>query len=82
MNKEFFKYPDGTKGWVDGFYDEIFNGLEYDRHGARVEAGDIVIDFGAFIGMFTHFALGKGARVSRQFHRLWRLHVLVVASVF
>ena len=62
MNKEFFKYPDGTKGWVDGFYDEIFNGLEYDRHGARVEAGDVVIDFGAFIGMFTHFALGKGAK--------------------
>jgi len=62
MNKEYFKYPKEQEGVIDGFYNEIFNEAEYDRYGAKVEAGDVVIDCGAFVGMFTHFALMKGAK--------------------
>jgi hypothetical protein len=57
-----FKYPVGAEGVVNDFYREIFFEGEYDRYGAKVEEGDVVIDFGAFVGMFSHFALTKGAK--------------------
>ena len=57
-----FKYPVEQVGVVDDFYREIFFEKEYDRYGSKVEPGDIVIDFGAFVGMFSHFALTKGAK--------------------
>jgi hypothetical protein len=57
-----FKYPVGTEGVVNDFYREIFFEKEYDRYGSKVEPGDVVIDFGAFVGMFSHFALTKGAK--------------------
>jgi len=60
LNK--FKYPINQQGVVDDFYREIFFEGEYDRYGAKVEEGDVVIDFGAFVGMFSHFALTKGAK--------------------
>ena len=60
LNK--FKYPVGQEGVVEDFYREIFFEKEYDRYGSKVEPGDVVIDFGAFIGMFSHFALTKGAK--------------------
>lgn len=58
-----FKYPIEQKGVVNDFYREIFFEGEYDRYGAKVEEGDVVIDFGAFVGMFSHFALTKGAKM-------------------
>ena len=58
-----FKYPIEQKGVLDDFYREIFFEKEYDRYGAKVEEGDVVIDFGAFVGMFSHFALTKGAKM-------------------
>ena len=60
LNK--FKYPISQQGVVDDFYREIFFEGEYDRYGAKIEEGDVVIDFGAFVGMFSHFALTKGAK--------------------
>ena len=60
LNK--FKYPINQQGVIDDFYREIFFEGEYDRYGAKVEEGDVVIDFGAFVGMFSHFALTKGAK--------------------
>jgi hypothetical protein len=57
-----FTYPIEQIGVVDDFYREIFFEGEYDRYGAKVEPGDVVIDFGAFVGMFSHFALTKGAK--------------------
>jgi predicted RNA methylase len=60
LNK--FKYPVEQVGVVDDFYREIFFEKEYDRYGSKVEPGDVVIDFGAFVGMFSHFALTKGAK--------------------
>lgn len=61
MKKELFKYPQSQAGVVDDFYKEIFYDGEYDKYGAKVEEGDIVVDCGAFVGMFSHFALTKGA---------------------
>ena len=60
LNK--FKYPISQQGVVDDFYREIFFEGEYDRYGAKIEEDDVVIDFGAFVGMFSHFALTKGAK--------------------
>ena len=57
-----FTYPIEQIGVIDDFYREIFFEGEYDRYGAKVEPGDVVIDFGAFVGMFSHFALTKGAK--------------------
>ena len=57
-----FKYPISQQGVVDDFYREIFFEGEYDRYGAKIEEDDVVIDFGAFVGMFSHFALTKGAK--------------------
>ena len=62
MKKEQFKYPEAQAGVIDGFYKEIFYDGEYDRYGAKVESGDVVIDCGAFVGMFSHFAMLKGAK--------------------
>ena len=62
MNKEFFKCPEGQEALAGAFYDEIFHEREYDRYGAKVEPGDIVIDFGAYVGMFSQFAVSKGAK--------------------
>jgi len=61
MKKELFKYPKVEEGVIDDFYKEIFYDNEYNRHGAKVQAGDICIDLGAFVGMFSHFALTRGA---------------------
>ena len=61
MRVEDFKYPIEQKGVINDFYNEIFIQEEYHRHGSKVQAGDIVLDCGAFIGMFSHFAIQKGA---------------------
>tara|TARA_R110001592_G_scaffold291462_1_gene560837 strand:- start:221 stop:847 length:627 start_codon:yes stop_codon:yes gene_type:complete len=61
MEKELFKYPESEKDVFDDFYKEIFYDNEYNRHGAKVQAGDVCIDLGAFVGMFSHYALTRGA---------------------
>jgi hypothetical protein len=61
MKKELFKYPKAEEGVIDDFYKEIFYDNEYNRYGAKVQVGDICIDLGAFVGMFSHFALTRGA---------------------
>ena len=51
---------------LSGIYRETFN-PEHPHHfeygGARIRPGDVVIDAGAFEGLFTRFALNRGARV-------------------
>jgi len=61
MEKIKFKYPESEKGVVDDFYKEIFYDNEYHRHGSKVNVGDVCLDLGAFVGMFSHFALVNGA---------------------
>ena len=59
MKKELFKYPDFDK--IDDYYKEIFYDNEYNRHGAKIQAGDVCIDLGAHVGIFSHHALTRGA---------------------
>lgn len=58
-NNKIFKYPLGKE--MDGFVNEIYNENEYDRFGIKVEKGDIVLDAGANVGIFTQYALDMGA---------------------
>ena len=47
---------------LNDFYREIFEDKEYDRFGIGVEPNDIVLDAGANIGIFTNYAISKGAK--------------------
>ncbi len=47
---------------LNDFYKEIFEEKEYDRFGIGVEPNDIVLDAGANIGIFTNYAISKGAK--------------------
>ena len=44
------------------FYKEIWEDKEYFRHGLRIKKGDIVVDCGANIGIFTLLALEHEAK--------------------
>jgi hypothetical protein len=46
---------------VENYIREIFEENEYDRFGIKIEPGDIVLDCGANVGIFTDYALGMGA---------------------
>lgn len=63
--------PDGAavahlnRNETDYIYREIFELQAYLRHGITIEDGDVVVDAGANIGLFTVFAsrLAKGLRI-------------------
>jgi tRNA G37 N-methylase Trm5 len=46
----------------ENIYNEIWVDNEYSRFGVDIEVGDIVVDCGANIGMFSQFAIHKGAK--------------------
>jgi FkbM family methyltransferase len=66
-----FNWSDFNSGkyyTFDQMYDELYreysngsNGCSYERYGCIIEQGDIVVDIGANIGMFTNVAFEKGA---------------------
>ena len=56
-----FQYPKSMEGDVPNFYKEIYEKNEYNRFGVKVENGDVVIDCGANVGIFTQYALDMGA---------------------
>lgn len=56
-----FKYPKSLEGDVPNFYKEIYEDDEYNRFGVKIEKGDVVIDCGANVGIFTQYALDMGA---------------------
>lgn len=60
MNKE-FKYPKGQEILIKTFIREIYDENEYDRFNINIEEGDIVLDAGANVGIFTQYALDRGA---------------------
>ena len=80
MKKELFKYPEEDKGVIDDFYKEIFFDNEYNKHGAKVEAGDIVIDCGAHIGIFSHYALKRGASKIYSFESIENRYQFLVEN--
>jgi len=60
-----FKYPansnEDTINILKSFYQEIWHENEYNRFGVSVEPNDIVLDLGANIGLFSQWAISKGA---------------------
>jgi predicted methyltransferase len=59
---ENFVIPEGHEEISKAFHTEIWNGNEYNQYGICVENGDLVLDCGANIGLFTDYALFNGAR--------------------
>jgi hypothetical protein len=56
-----YVYPEKCSEVIKCFYEEILFGHEYDRY-FKIEPHDTVIDCGAFVGLFTNYALSQGAR--------------------
>lgn len=56
-----FKFPESMVRDVPNFYKEIYDENEYNRFGIQIEKGDVVVDCGANIGIFTQYALDMGA---------------------
>lgn len=51
----------GKYGWDFAIYHEIYNLLDYSRHGLGIQPGDTVVDLGGNIGIFTRYAYQMGA---------------------
>ena len=58
MNPE---WEDWMKNMFHSFYTEIWDDHEYDRFGIEISEGDVVVDLGASIGLFSQYAVSKGA---------------------
>jgi FkbM family methyltransferase len=54
------RYTDGF--WIAFNFKEVVEDRVYDLDLVSVRAGDVVIDAGAHLGMFTRFALSRGAQ--------------------
>lgn len=50
-----------TYGWDYAIYHEIYNLLDYGRYGVQIQPGDVVVDLGGNIGIFTRYAYQMGA---------------------
>ena len=61
MSKQIFKCPPGQEQNVKNFQDDIFEKNEYNRFGICIKEGDVVLDAGANVGLFTQYALDRGA---------------------
>ena len=53
--------PEGRHA-CNSFYKEIWQDNEYNRFGIGVEPNDIVVDCGANIGIFSQYAINRGAK--------------------
>ena len=47
---------------TENFIREIYEENEYNRFGIKIEPGDIVLDCGSNVGIFTDYALDMGAQ--------------------
>ncbi len=56
-----FECPPGQESLTKNFQKEIYNEREYDRFGIAVKPGDIVLDAGGNVGIFTQYAIDRGA---------------------
>jgi hypothetical protein len=48
-------------GWDYAIYHEIYNLEDYSQHGVRIRKGDVVVDLGGNIGIFTRYSYHMGA---------------------
>ena len=56
-----FKCPQGHEELTTGFQQQIYHENEYDRFGMGIKEGDVVLDAGANVGIFTQYAINMGA---------------------
>jgi hypothetical protein len=59
--KRNFTCPKGKEGITINFQREIYLENEYNRFNVKVEQGDVVLDCGGNVGIFTQYALDMGA---------------------
>jgi hypothetical protein len=55
-------WDDDVKLQYEKYYKEIWEDKEYFRHGLEIKEGDVVLDLGASIGLFSLLALEKKAK--------------------
>ena len=55
-------WNDDIKLNYEKYYREIWEDKEYFRHGLEIKEGDVVLDLGASIGLFSLLALEKKAK--------------------
>jgi len=55
-------WDDNTVEICRTFHEEIWEKNEYFRHGLEIKQGDVVLDCGASIGIFSLLAVSKGAK--------------------
>jgi len=67
MNLENFSSPEFDKQFTENVYKEIWIDGEYDRYGVSVSVGDNVLDLGAHVGLFSQYAIHKGANSVHAF---------------
>ena len=56
-----FECPPGQEELTKNFQREIYSENEYNRFGIQIEEGDVVLDCGANVGIFTQYAFDMGA---------------------
>ena len=57
-----FIYPPGQEELTISFQKEIYTESEYDRFGIKIEPGDVVLDCGGNVGIFSQYAFDMGAK--------------------
>lgn len=61
MKLEEFKFNEELIDWYQSVYKDIWIDSEYEKFGVNILPGDVVVDCGANIGMFTTFAFEREA---------------------
>ena len=57
-----FYFPSNIEGaWLENIIKEIWEKKEYENFNVKINPGDTVLDFGANVGVFTSYALNRGA---------------------
>jgi len=57
-----FVCPPGQEELTISFQKEIYTENEYDRFGIKIEPGDVVLDCGGNVGIFSQYAFDMGAK--------------------
>ena len=52
---------DTDKNWLKNVIKEIWEDNEYERFGVEIKKGDTVLDLGAYVGVFSNYAISKKA---------------------
>tara|TARA_Y100001963_G_C6779589_1_gene449162 strand:+ start:1718 stop:2326 length:609 start_codon:yes stop_codon:yes gene_type:complete len=65
-----YYFPSDLEGaWLENVIKEIWEDNEYERFGIKIKPGDIVLDLGANVGVFSLYALSKKAHQIYAFEK-------------